>query len=212
MRRCLATAVVLAALLGPHRAGAQVHWDAGLAAGVMQRVTTGGEPGAKGPTLGPVGELRAHVAIVPTLRAGAYVTHDISPVSGRAARQMTEGGLRLKFTPPLVRSPWHVWAFVGLGYARTYAPSYVVAAPPGSAATAAERVQGAGGGILDLPFGIGVGVKLRGPWTLFAELGGRMGLLFAGAMYPRDPCLSADRCIGRDSFAAAMSVGVSLEQ
>jgi hypothetical protein len=214
MRRSLATAFVFVALFGPRRAGAQVRWDAGLAVGVMQRVATGGEPGAKSPMLGPVGELRAHVAIVPALRAGAYVTHDISPVSGATARQMTEGGLQLKFTPPLVRSPWRLWTFVGLGYARTYAPSYVGPTPATATAPSepVQRVPGVGGGVLDLPFGLGVGLKLRGPWWLFAEIGGRVGVFFAGAMYQREQCLCGDRYVGRDSFAAALSVGLSLEQ
>jgi hypothetical protein len=176
----------------------------------MQRLTTGADPGAATPTIGPVAELHAHVAIVPMLRAGPYVAEDLSPIAGTPARQMTEGGLRLKFTPPLVHAPWHVWTFVGFGYARTYAPSYLAAALPGSSSPI--RVPGAGGGILDMPLGIGIGVKLRRPWALFAELAGRVGWFFSGSMYEHAQCLCEERYVGKDSFAAALSVGVSLEQ
>jgi len=199
-----------AALLAPRAAKGDpwlLHWDAGVGVGVMQRTTTGGDRGA--PTLlpGPVAEAHAHVALLPMLRAGPYVTHDVSPVDGRPAREMTEAGLRFKVTPPLVRPPWHVWAFAGLGYARTYTPSYVP-----SGALPAERIREAEGGILDMPFGVGAGVKLRGPWFLFGELGARIGWVFAGSMYRPAPCPCDAAYLGEDSFAAALTVGVSLEE
>jgi len=199
-----------ATLLEPSSANGQtwqVHWDAGIGVGVMQRATTGGERGAPSPLPGPVAEAHAHVALLPMLRAGPYVSHDISPVDARPARQMTEAGLRFKVTPPLVRRPWRVWAFAGLGYARTYAPSYV---PIG--ALPVERMRETEGGILDMPFGVGAGVKLRGPWLLFGELGARVGWVFAGSMYRSPPCSCDAAYLGEDSFAAALTVGVSLEE
>lgn len=185
----------------------QVHWDAGLGVGVMQRATSGGDRAAPTPLPGPVAEAHAHVALLPMLRAGPYVSHDISPVDGRPARQMTEAGLRFKLTPPLVRLPWRVWAFAGLGYARTYMPSYVP-----SGALPAERIREVEGGILDSPFGIGAGVKVRGPWFFFGELGARASWVFAGSMYRAAPCPCDAPYLGDDSFAATLTIGVSLEE
>ncbi len=85
-------------------------------------------------SFGPMVELHAHVAILPLLRAGFYVSHDIS--SELSTRQFTSFGLRAKVTPPLLCGPWRTWAFLGLGYSLAYAPgyqhdyAYVNGAPP----------------------------------------------------------------------------------
>lgn len=172
----------------------------------MERVTTGRGSTASVPWPGPVAEVHAHVALVPMLRVGAYVAHDISPAAGVTAREITEGGLRLRLTPPLFRAPWKGWLFAGLGYARAYAPSRSASAAPGG------FVPGEGGGILDLPVGLGVGVRVRGPWTVFLELGTRIGLAFTGSAYDARRCACGTAYEGRDSFAAALAVGVSLEE
>jgi hypothetical protein len=182
-------------------AQAQVHWDVGAQVGVMQRVQTGGSGDSPGPIPGPVGEIHAHVAVVPMLRVGPYLAHDLAPYAPSAdlpARQITEGGLRAKLAPPLLSGPWHLWALLGLGYARAYWPSHTV----GGGAS----VGGIEGDILDLPVGVGVGYRLRGPrdpWEVTAELGGRVGLAFFGAMYSDAP---------RDSFALSLTLGVSLQE
>ena len=73
---------------------AQLHWDVGAEVGVMQRVAPDRAPGAPSPAPGPVGEVHAHVALLPMLRLGPYLAHDI--VLGTAERQTTEAGLRAK--------------------------------------------------------------------------------------------------------------------
>jgi len=78
---------------------AQVHWDIGAAVGVMQRVTPDRDAGVPLPQAGPMGELHAHVALVPMLRLGPYLAYDLSP--GAPDRQTTGAGLRAKLTPPL---------------------------------------------------------------------------------------------------------------
>ncbi len=183
--------------------GAQVRWDVGAQVGAMQRFQTGAGGAPSSPFVGPVGELHAHVAVVPMLRLGPYVTHDIAsyaPSAGVPARQITEAGLRAKIAPPLLGGPWHLWGILGLGYARAYWPSHEQASG-GSA-----PVPGIEGDFLDLPVGLGVGYHVRGPrdpWELTAELGARIGLAFLGAMYSDAP---------RDSFALSLSVGVSLDE
>ncbi len=194
----------LLAVLGPSSAEAQVHWDLGAQLGARQRLPSEREGPAPGP--GPMGQLQAHVALLPMIRLGPYLTHDISPTSGAPARQTTEAGFRVKLTPPLLAAPWRGWVFVGLGYARAYTPSHPVASGSG-------QVPGAEGTALDGAFGVGIGARVRGPWVLFAELAGRIGLLFAGAIYDRAECLCLrDPYAGKDLFAASLAVGLSLEQ
>jgi hypothetical protein len=186
---------------------AQVHWDVGAEVGVMQRVTTDRDGGVPLPQAGPMGELHAHVALVPMLRVGPYLAYDISP--GAPDRQTLEAGLRAKLTPPLLARPWRAWTFLEFGYARSYLPSHALEPTPSNGA--GGEIGGVEGDFLDAALGIGVGVKVRGPWVLFAELAARTGFLFWGAMYDRAPCgCLRDPYPGHDSFAASLSVGVSL--
>lgn len=193
----------------------QLNWDAGVEVGVMDRVVTGAEAGATAPSPGPVGELFAHVALLPMLRAGVYVSHDVSPESGVPAREITEGGLSLRFLPPLLSAPWRAWAFAGVGYARAYAPSHRAEIASPGAATMDVAVPGAGGGILDVPLGLGLAYRPHRPWEYFVELGGRAGAFFTGSLYsaaqPQCVCLSPP-FRGKDSFALLLTVGVSFDQ
>ncbi len=201
------------ALTTPGRAVAQVHWEAGGELGAMQRFTTGSAPGAASPGPGPVGEIYAHVALFPMIRLGPYVAHDISPRSGAPARQMTEAGLQAKLSPPLLTGPWQTWGFLGVGYTRTYEPSHRFATNgPANGPPTSEFVPGAGGGLLDLPLGVGLGYRFSRPWEVFAELAGRFGIALAGSMYERGACGCAEPYAGKDSFALSLSVGLNLNQ
>jgi hypothetical protein len=168
----------------------QLHWDAGAEVGAMQRLATGAGQGAPSPSPGPAGEVHAHVALIPLLRLGPYLSYDVSPVGGLPAREHAEAGLRVKVTPPLFAEPWRAWAFTGLGYART-------------------TMGDLKGGLLELPVGVGVSYRLRRPWEVFVELGGRIGLAFAGSMYSVPQCLCGPNYAGKDSFALSLSAGVS---
>jgi hypothetical protein len=194
-----------AAAVAPRNAAAQVHWDAGAEIGAMQRFTTGGDPGAASPRPGPVGEVYAHVALLPLIRLGPYITHDISPLSDGPARQMTAAGLRVKLSLPVLDRPWQTWVFAGVGYARTYEPSHVFSARD-------TFVPGAGGGLLDLRLGVGLGYRLSRQWEMIAELGGRFGIPVTGSMYERGACGCGEPYVGQDSFALSLSVGLSLNE
>jgi len=205
LSRRLGSAIVLGVFaVFPSRTEAQVHWDVGAQLGARQRIPSGRE--GRAPGLGPVGQLQAHVALFPMIRIGPYLTHDISPSPVAPDRQTTEAGLRVKLTPPLLSAPWRGWAFVGLGYARAYVPSHPLASGAG-------EVAGAEGTALDGGFGVGIGARVRGPWLVFVELAGRIGLLFAGAIYDRATCQCLrDPYPGKDLFAASLAVGLSLEE
>jgi hypothetical protein len=219
-RRFVACFVAIVALLAASAARAQVHWDVGAEAGLIKRFTTGAGDGAPDPGFGPVVQVQGHVALVPMVRIGAYAAADLSPASGIGARTFYEGGLHIKVTPPLLSAPWRAWVFAGFGYAYTYEASYHHPVTIGTT-TSDVLFEGAAGGMLDVPLGVGLGFKpahLASPWLVFAELGGRLGVGFYGRMYDEAAAgtlgyLQAfDPFMGKDSFALTLSVGISLEQ
>jgi hypothetical protein len=177
----LTALVAFALLLLTQPANAQLHWDASAEAGVMKRFLSSKPPGGGDAGFGPVVEIHGHIALLPLLRLGAYVAHDIAPMPGDvAALQITSFGARVKGTSPWPLDPWHIWAFAGLGYAGVYGPSYStrVGAPQTDVS-----VAGAGGGFFELPFGVGISYKLRRPWHVMAELSGRGGFGFSGSVF-----------------------------
>jgi hypothetical protein len=192
--------LVIATGLIAGSAGAQVHWDVGGQAGIAQRVQTGPGAGVTSPIPGPMVEANAHVAVVPMLRLGPYFVYEAAPYAPSAdlpARQFGEAGMRAKLSPPILGEPWHLWALLGLGYGLAYWPSHT------QGAVHSGQIEG---NYLDLPVGMGVGYRVRGPGSpleLTAELAARVGLAFFGEMYSDAP---------RDSIALTLSVGVSLQR
>lgn len=216
----LAITAGVVTILSPTRADAQVHWDLGAQAGAIDRFMTGGDAAGASPRPGPVFQAQGHLALVPMVRLGAYASTDVSRTSDRGTRTFWEGGLHVRFTPPLLSTPWRAWAFAGFGYAYTYKTSYhhaEVGPNGGSIDVAYGDVYG---GMLDVPLGIGLGYKVRGPWELFAELGGRFGVGFFGPMYDDGapgravgtslPFVEPFR--GKDSFALSLTAGLSLDE
>lgn len=199
----LAVAVPLA--LVSSRAGAQVHWDASAQLGVMKRVLTDRQNGDPVAGFGPAGQLTGHVALLPLVRVGAYIGHDISPFNDGAlsARDITWGGLRAKIMSPWPRGDARLWLFVGFGYAGVYQRS------TGLTPTSAP-MRGAGGSFFEVPFGLGASYKLRKPWELCAELGARAGFGHTGSVYGRGVPKVED-WPGKDAFALGLTVGVLVD-
>ena len=220
----LAFAVLAATLAVATPARAQIHWDAGLEGGVMKRFlgarTIHGNPG-----FGPFLEAEAHVALLPLVRVGAYVGHDISPMPDPiAARDITWGGLHLKIMSPWPRGDVRLWLYTGLGYAGVSARSYAstINAPTGIGGEnrpVSGTVQSAGGGYFEVPIGIGASYKLRDPVLLFATLGAQLGFGFSGSVYedPGPQFTSPGRPddnvgpAGHDQYAISLSVGALLD-
>jgi hypothetical protein len=225
--RLLAVAIA-AASLWPGSAAAQVNTDVGLSGGAMKRFTTGAEAGDPG--FGPVVQLQGHVAVLPMLRVGLYASWDNSPMSGYGSRNFYEGGLHLKFTPPLLSAPWHTYVYLGFGagYVRQEGYSAPGGPLPGGS-TPMVAYSSTDGVILEVPAGLGLAYTLGGApggrsrrWDLFFEAGGRFGVAFIGRTYdPFDTALAAEPglgndvgsvsgpFLGQDSFALTLSVGVS---
>lgn len=222
--RMARTFFVLGALAMPTRAFAQVHWDAAAEVGGTKRFLASRPPGSGDAGFGPQGQLAAHIALLPVVRAGLYVGHDISPLAGdAAARDITWFGGRLKGTPPFALGDMRFFVFAGFGYSIVYARSYstALAIPNGLGGTTKTNVLvgGAGGGFFEVPFGIGATYKLRKPWALTAELGARVGFGHSGSAYevpgpqvsipgkPDDNVLPS----GVDRFALGLTVGLLLD-
>ena len=213
--------VGLATLLAAGAASAQLHWDAGVQAGVARRIYTGGTGGGG---FGPIAGIQGHVALFPLIRVGAYLSHDLSPADdGGTMRNVTSAGLRLKVSAPWPRGQWHAWAFLGAGYVGVYAPSYHRALDTGvgtSPGLTDARVAGAGGSHVEIPLGIGVGYRFWRPWEVTLEVGSRFGFGFVGSIY-QDPGRAAFPTgagerhiepIGSDTVAPFAVLGVSLDE
>jgi hypothetical protein len=205
------------------RAEAQLHFDAGAEAGVSKRLLTDRPPGGPDAGFGAAFEVHGHIAILPLLRAGLYVAHDVAPVPGLAAREITSAGMRVKVVPPLLRGPWRTWLFAGFGYAGVYAPGYATVYPlPSGGAPVPVRVAGSGGSYFEVPVGVGASYRLRKWVELTLELGARIGFGFHGSVYGEDGGRAAfvangsglqERIpeAGNDSLAFALSFGVSFD-
>jgi hypothetical protein len=192
-RPCLWAAILALPLAWSGRAAAQVRWDLGVLAGVTDRFTSG-DRAAPAPTPGPSAEVHAHLAVLPMLRVGPYAAFDWSPASGAPARQIYAAGLRAKVAVPVLSAPWRAWAFAGAGFADAYTP-----VKPRSQSIA----------MVELPFGMGLGHKLHGPWEIVAELGARL-VVARAAIQTADTGGSAAPLVRDDLLAVSLSVGVSL--
>jgi hypothetical protein len=216
-RRLAATFVAGAVLFVVHPASADVKWDASINGGVMRRFLSGGF-GDGG--FGPYFSAQGHVALIPLLRIGAYISHDIGPTNnpGEPSRQITAAGLRVKLTPPWPGGNFRTWVFLGLGYAGVYAPSYHVSLNIPTNNTPEDLFAGgAGGGYFEIPIGIGVGYMIRKPWEITAELGTKLGVGFTGSLYNDRTAVAPDGMTadlssdGNDSAALFLTIGVGLD-
>ena len=216
--------------LASYPAAAQVHADVSAQVGVMKRFLTSrpaSEPSEKNAPFGPAAEVGAHIALLPLVRAGAYIGYDISPSAGSSAggaRDFTWAGARVKIMSPWPSSPFRAWLFAGFGYAGVYARSHAttvsVATGIGNeTAPQPARVQGASGGFFEVPFGLGASYNLRKPWALCAELGTRVGFAYSGSAYkapgPELVVSGASSAhaapAGRDAFALGLTIGLLVD-
>jgi hypothetical protein len=185
-----------------------------LEAGVEKRFLEARPPSSEDAGVGPTFGLSAHVALLPLLRAGAYVSQDISPVNAEDTREITSAGLSLRLFSPWPRGGVRTWLGAGFGYARAYAPSYVETLPSGATAT----VESAGGGFFEAPLGIGASLRFARSWELVAEAGARIGFGFTGSMYNQGPIVTpsgsspqAQRAAGDDSLGVFLALGLAFE-
>jgi hypothetical protein len=65
------------------------------------------------------------------------------------------------------------------------------------------------GQFLEVPFGVGLGLRVREPWELSLELGGRVGAAFGGTAYATPLCVCGAPVPGHETFALSLALGVS---
>lgn len=220
LKRILPSALAL--LLFSRAASAQLHFDASAQIGGDKRFATNRPVGSDDAGFGGVGQLNAHIALLPLLRAGVYVGHEISSFSP-ATRDITWFGARAKLMSPFLRTI-KPYFFLGFGYAIVYEHSYerdviVASGALGQTTTQRGTVQGAGGGFFDLPFGVGASYKLVKPIELVGELGAHVGFGHSGSVYDdpgpqlRIPGVPDNNSLplGSDTFMLSLTVGVLLD-
>jgi hypothetical protein len=216
-RRLVASATVAFVCATASTAGAQIRWDVGAEVGAMKRFTTAKAEGAPNLEVGPAFQLDGHVALVPMVRVGGYLAQDVAPADGVGARTFWGGGLHVKVTPPLLSAPWRFWVSAGFGYAYSHAASYHGQVATRGGGSDLDVVFGSThGGLLEVPLGLDLGYRASGRFLFFAELGGRPVLASYGPMYAGGQratgVTTAAPFMGKDSFAASLSVGLSLQE
>lgn len=214
--------VALVLAVSERDAHAQIHGDVGVNVGLMDRVRHGGAGNGE---VGPLGEIEGHLAILPLLRVGAYVSHDIAPntIDG-SAWQVTSAGAHVKVIAPFVRGAYRAWLFTGFGYAGVYAPSYDLTFDfQDDQGPRHTQVTGAGGSFFEIPVGVGFGWKFAKPWELVAQLGTRIDFGFVGSIYDTDLAAGGRYVIpdggpehffavpGKDTFAPFLTVGIAFD-
>jgi hypothetical protein len=161
-----------------------VHWDVEGEAGLMKRFLANRPKGAGDAGFGPSMQLASHFALLPLVHVGAYLGGDVSPVSRGDTRVFGDGGLRVKGLIPVFPKSMRGWLFSGFGVA----------------------VQNHGG-FFEVPFGLGVSYKFwpthRGDWSVFSELGGKVGFAEHGSAYRGGNSF--------DRFGTGLSVGIMLD-
>jgi len=220
----LRACVVASFALSARTASAQVHWDASAQVGVMKRFLGSRPEGANDVGFGPTAQVTGHVALLPFAYVGGYFGHDISPLPGDgSARNITFGGVRAKGMLPWIGGSGRAWVFLGFGYAGVYSQSFKttfsIPTGEGDFERRQVRVERAGGSFVDLPFGVGASYKLRAPFELCAELGGRLGFGFTGSVYTQPgPQVTVPDYAGQnaspaglDRFALGLTLGVLLD-
>ncbi|MFO0676923.1 MAG: hypothetical protein U0169_10330 [Polyangiaceae bacterium] len=131
-----------------------------------------------------------HLAVLPFVRGGAYVTYDASKTANGDFRHFVAGGLRAKLVSPFPERPFRTWLFLGTGYTRAF-----------------DSV--ASGGFVEIPVGVGISYEIRKPYQLSLELGGRFGFGFHGAAYDASVL---GRFAGSEFAAVFASAGITFDR
>jgi hypothetical protein len=158
----------------------------------VQRFLTARPAGSPGLEPGPMLELSGHVAVLPLLRAGAYVSFDLATIGGEDSREILSAGFSGRLFSPWPRGAWRAWLALGFGYDAGHAPAFA-------------GVPATSGGFFEVPLGIGALVRLSPGFELLGEAGARIGFGFSGSEYNREPPA------GNDTLGVFLVLGVAYE-
>lgn len=179
MRRALALLAFACAIFFAPAARAQVHWDVSAEGGVMKRFLANEPKGAHDAGFGPAAQLAGHVALLPLVHVGAYLGGDYSPIEDGRDRLIGDAGAHVQVMLPLFPRSMRGWAYSGFGYAGQKH-----------------------GGFFEVPFGFGVSYKFWPGWSVFGDLGGRVGFADHGSAYRNS----------EDRFGLSLSFGILLDR
>jgi hypothetical protein len=192
---------------------AQLHADVDLEGGASAHVLSG----HAGPDFGPQFVLSGRLAVLPLLRAGLYVSHDSSFVSGADVREITSLGLSVRLFSPWPRGTLRTWLATGVGYSLANAPSYTTNGAVTGKTPVPELVSSAAGGYVEVPVGLGASIRLSRRFELVGDVGARFGFAFTGNLYGPGPTATASGPpphpfpAGDDVVALFLVVGAAFE-
>lgn len=166
-------------------------WDFGARIGAGKRLIDDQPAGVADGNLGPVGELSAHLALIPLLRVGPVLSMELSPVAGQPTRRHYGAGLEARVFAPL---PWQVRPFVYVGVRGVWVHQ-----------SASGALGSGSGGYMSIPFGFGVSAPVYPSVRFVMTLGGDGAFAHGGGLY------KAPHDIGDDVFGVRGSVGVDFE-
>jgi hypothetical protein len=188
-----------------HAASAQVNTDVGANTGLGIRLRTG----TPKPVAAIAGiDVRGHVALVPLVRVGVYAGLEGTLPNGSEDRLYYAFGLDAKVASPWTPAPWHTWAFVGVGAAYVVATRHAVA---GSSDTGGSGMQSsqADGALVELPVGVGAGIRVHSTWAIDAVLSARPAIASFGPESRPSPGPDTQPFAGHELLAVWLTVGVS---
>jgi hypothetical protein len=185
---------------------AQVRSDVGACASSGFRVRSD-TPDPVAATAG--GAIYGHVALVPLVRAGGYAGLEQALPNGAERRQYYTVGLDAKVASPWTRAPWRAWAFLGVGAAYVVATRHAAttgASPTGPGPSQSSQVDGA---LLELPVGVGAGLRFHSAWEIAVVLSLRPALANLGPVTRPSAQRDPQPFAGHEVLAVSLAVGVS---
>jgi hypothetical protein len=143
---------------------------------------------------------------------GGYADFEETLPNGSEGRRYYAVGLDARVASPWTHAPWHTWAFVGI------AAEYVVATRRAATSSAAQSVNLGSpssqveGVLIEIPVGIGAGLRVHDSYELDAVLSARAALANVGPESRPDPRTDTEPFAGHEVLAVWLSVGVSFGQ
>jgi hypothetical protein len=146
---------------------------------------------------------------VPLVRVGAHAGIEETMPNGSEGRRYYAVGLDAKVASPWTRAPWHVWALVGLNAAYVVATRHTEPSGASETGTSGPQSSEVDGALLELPVGVGAGVRLHAPWEIDAVLSVRTAIASLGPVSRPSPGPDTQPFAGHEVLAVWLTVGLS---
>jgi hypothetical protein len=154
-------------------------------------------------------DIDGHVALVPLVRVGAHAGIEETLPNGSEGRRYYAVGMDAKVASPWTHAPWHVWAFGGLNAAYVVATRHTVTSGASETETGGAQSSWVDGALLELPVGVGAGLRPLAPWEFDAVLSVRTAIASFGPVSRTSPGPDTQPFAGHEVLAVWLTVGVS---